>query len=52
MAPNSLFFVEYFIVNPKVSPEKIGYGRLGDKPSYVMVKCGAWGKNKVPKQYN
>ena len=41
------FFVEYFIVNPKVSPDKIGYGRLGDKPSYVMVKCGAWGKNKV-----
>ena len=41
------FFIEYFIVNPKVSPDKIGYGRLGDKPSYVMVKCGAWGKNKV-----
>lgn len=41
------FFIEYFIINPKISPDKATYGRLKEKPSYVMVKCGCWGENKV-----
>ena len=41
------FFIEYFIINPKISPSKATFGRLKEKPSYVMVKCGCWGENKV-----
>jgi hypothetical protein len=40
------FFIEYFIINPKVSKDKPTFGRLGEKPSYVMLKCGSWGSGK------
>lgn len=40
------FFIEYFIINPSVSPSKISLGK-DNKPSYLMVKCGSWGKNKL-----
>ncbi len=39
------FFIEFFITNPSVSPNEVKYGRLGDIPSYLMIKCGAWGEN-------
>ena len=44
------FFIEFFVVNPDLGgPEPI-FGmspdgiRDGRKPSYLMVKCGAWGE--------
>lgn len=33
------------MINPKVSPSMATFGRKGEKPSYVMVKAGAWGKD-------
>ncbi len=43
------FFIEYFIINPAISPDKVVLGqkyRAGSvKPSYVMVKAGTWGKD-------
>ncbi|MCM1321078.1 MAG: hypothetical protein NC041_05200 [Bacteroides sp.] len=46
------FFIEYFIVNPGLSPDNIvlGQSRQNDssaksaRPSYVMIKAGVWGK--------
>ena len=39
------FFIEFYLTNPKVSPNKVTYGRLGEIPSYLMIKCGAWGSD-------
>lgn len=40
------FFIEYFIVNPALGTDKPIFGEQGkQKPSYVMVKAGCWGKN-------
>ncbi len=45
------FFVEYFLCNPALGGEEPVFGQLpenrknGVRPSYLMVKCGAWGKN-------
>ncbi len=45
------FFVEYFTINPSLAEDKPVFGQLkenkdaGKKPSYVMIKAGAWGKN-------
>lgn len=41
------FFIEFFTVNPALGKDEVKYGRLGDKPSYLMVKAGTWGKNKA-----
>ncbi|MBQ0166143.1 MAG: hypothetical protein KBT02_03430 [Treponema sp.] len=40
------FFLEYFVINPARSPQNIVMGNNGEnKPSYVMVKAGTWGRN-------
>lgn len=45
------FFVEYFIMNPALSPDKVVLGqeenskKEGKRPSYAMLKVGEWGKN-------
>jgi len=45
------FFIEYFTCNPALGKEIPVYGQLkenkdkGIKPSYLMVKCGWWGKD-------
>ena len=45
------FFVEYFVINPGLAEDEPVFGQLpeniqnGKKPSYVMIKAGAWGKN-------
>lgn len=39
------FFIEFYGTNPKISKDKIQYGRKGEIPSYFMIKCGAWGKD-------
>ena len=47
------FFVEYFIVNPALAEDEPVLGQLpenkeaGKRPSYLMVKAGAWGKQPV-----
>ncbi len=47
------FFIEYFLCNPALAKETPTLGQLpqnktdGTKPSYLMVKAGCWGKNKV-----
>ncbi len=41
------FFIEFFTCNPALGGEKARFGQLGDTPSYVMVKCGAWGEDAV-----
>lgn len=47
------FFIEYFMVNPAVSPDKVQFGQSSDskakglKPSYLMVKAGTWGEDGV-----
>ena len=45
------FFVEYFLCNPKSGTNRPIFGQLpenkqkGIKPSYLMVKAGAWGED-------
>ncbi len=40
------FYIEYFIINPKVSPDQYVLGS-DSKPSYLMVNCGSWCKDKA-----
>ena len=48
------FFIEYFIINPALSPQEIVFGQKKNaqsllvdqapvKPCYVMIKAGVWG---------
>lgn len=45
------FFIEFFLVNPYYGKEEPVFGQLeenkaqGIKPSYLMVKAGAWGED-------
>ena len=45
------FFIEFFTINPELGGEEPIFGQLpankenGVKPSYMMVKAGAWGKD-------
>lgn len=41
------FFVEYFIINPGRGKDAPVFGQLDhtQKPSYVMIKAGTWGKD-------
>lgn len=45
------FFIEYFIINPALAQKEPILGQVpehqasGIKPSYAMIKCGAWGQN-------
>lgn len=41
------FFIEFFTCNPALGGALPVYGQSGDgrKPSYMMVKCGAWGED-------
>ena len=40
------FFIEFFTCNPELGEAEPVYGQLGEKkPSYVMIKCGAWGED-------
>lgn len=38
------FFIEFFLCNPEHGGDAPRFGRLGDTPSYLMVKAGAWGE--------
>lgn len=48
-----LFFIEFFVCNPYEGGSSPVFGQLpenkekGIRPSYLMVKCGAWGENAV-----
>lgn len=46
------FFVEYFVINPALSPETPRFGQKpGDgRPSYVMIKAGSWGAGDRKRQ--
>ncbi len=45
------FFIEFFTINPALGEEKPVFGQLpenkadGKRPSYLMIKAGAWGKD-------
>ena len=42
------FFIEFFLCNPALGGDEPAFGQLPgkpQKPSYLMVKCGAWGKD-------
>lgn len=39
------FFIEYFIINPALGGNAVILGESTRKPSYVMIKVGAWGEN-------
>ena len=45
------FFIEYFLCNPSLGGDEPIYGQLeqnkadGKRPSYLMVKAGAWGED-------
>ena len=42
------FFIEYFLCNPSLGGDKPVFGQFPGKPrkpSYLMVKCGAWGED-------
>ena len=51
------FFIEYFVINPAISPKLIQFGntssavKKGQKPSYVMIKAGAWGTDAKQIQF-
>jgi len=46
------FFVEYFVINPALSPGAVTFGQppRDGIPSYVMIKAGSWGKGSQKKQ--
>ena len=45
------FFIEFFVCNPALGGDEPIFGQLpenisgGKKPSYLMVKAGAWGED-------
>ena len=39
------FFIEFFVCNPASGGDAPKFGRLGETPSYLMVKAGAWGED-------
>ena len=39
------FFIEFFLCNPAHGGDEPKFGRLGDTPSYLMVKAGSWGED-------
>ena len=39
------FFIEFFVCNPASGGDVPKFGRLGETPSYLMVKAGAWGED-------
>lgn len=39
------FFLEFFLCNPAHGGDAPRFGRLGDTPSYLMVKAGTWGED-------
>ena len=45
------FFIEFFLCNPALGEDKAVLGQMkvnrnaGKKPSYLMIKAGAWGKD-------
>ena len=45
------FFIEFFVCNPALAEDEPVLGQLpenraaGKKPSYLMVKAGAWGED-------
>lgn len=44
------FFIEYFIINPKLGKDVPIFGQMHNKttsimPSYIMIKVGTWGNN-------
>ncbi len=47
------FFIEFFLCNPALGGDEPVFGQLpenkqkGIRPSYLMVKAGAWGKDAV-----
>lgn len=42
------FFIEYYVINPKINPEKILYGQKDNtKPCYAKIIAGKWGNNKA-----
>ena len=47
------FFIEFYTINPALGGKEPVFGQLpankekGIKPSYLMVKCGCWGKEHV-----
>ncbi len=43
------FYIEFFLINPgKELKKEPVFGQLGkEKPSYLMVNVGSWGKNKA-----
>ena len=40
------FFIEFFLCNPSLAQDKPTFGQLGEVPSYLMIKVGAWGMGK------
>lgn len=38
------FFIEYFLMNPKINPNQVQFGSTHDTPTYAMMKVGAWGQ--------
>jgi tocopherol cyclase len=47
------FFIEFFTCNPALGGKEPVFGQLAEnqknhvKPSYLMVKCGTWGRDAV-----
>jgi tocopherol cyclase len=47
------FFIEFYVINPKLSPNKVILGQdpkakaAGLRPSYAMLNVGTWGKDKA-----
>lgn len=39
------FFIEYFVINPALGTGKPAIPKGAGKPSFAMIKAGAWGKD-------
>ncbi len=41
------FFLEIFTCNPALGGDQPSFGRMGQTPSYLMVKAGTWGEDAL-----
>ena len=41
------FFIEFYILNPAVSPDRMQFAQQDQIPSYTMINAGCWGNSPL-----